>query len=121
MSVTDNLTSMDDAAASIETLEVTRAVRDSIVDGQQVTEGQFMAILDGSLVALAADADTAVSDGLPHSSVDEHSIITLYWGEDADEDRATRLQETLESLYDGAEVDLYAGGQPHYPYLVSVE
>ena len=121
VSVTDNLTSMDDAATSIETLEVTQAVRDSIVDGQQVTEGQFMAILDGSLVALAADADTAAQEGITHSSVDDDSIITVYWGEGVDEEHATRLQETLESLYDGAEVDLYAGGQPHYPYLVSVE
>ena len=121
VSVTDNLSSMDQAATSIETLEVTQAVRDSIVDGQEVSEGQFMAILDGSLVALAADAESAALDGLSHSSVDEDSIITLYWGEAVDEERATRLQETLESAYDGAEVDLYAGGQPHYPYLVSVE
>ncbi len=121
VSVTDNLSSMDQAATSIETLEVTQAVRDSIVDGQEVTEGQFMAILDGSLVALAADAESAALDGLSHSSVDEDSIITLYWGEAVDEERATRLQKTLESAYDGAEVDLYAGGQPHYPYLVSVE
>ena len=112
---------MDSASASIETLEITRAVRDSIVDGQQVREGEFMAILDGNLVALATDADGAVRDGLPHSSVDEDSIITVYWGEDADEERATRLQENLESSYPGSEVDVYAGGQPHYPYLVSVE
>ena len=121
VSVTDNLSSMDQAATSIETLEVTQAVRDSIVDGQQVQEGQFMAILDGNLVALAADAETAALDGLSHSSVDEDSIITLYWGEAVNEERATQLQEALESAYDGAEVDLYAGGQPHYPYLVSVE
>lgn len=121
VSVTDNLSSMDQAATSIETLEVTQAVRDSIVDGQQVQEGEFMAILDGSLVALAADSETAALDGLSHSSVDEDSIITLYWGEAVNEGRATQLQESLKSAYDGAEVDLYAGGQPHYPYLVSVE
>ncbi len=121
VSVTNNLASMDQAATSIETLEVTQAVRDSIVDGQQVQEGEFMAILDGSLVALAADAETAALDGLSHSSVDEDSIITLYWGEAVNKERATQLQEALESAHDGAEVDLYAGGQPHYPYLVSVE
>ena len=121
VSVADNLTSMNLAATSIETLEITQAVRDSIVDGQSVSEGQFMAILDGNLVALSHDADGAVRDGLPHSSVNEDSIITLYWGEGTDESRAADLQEALESSYEGAEVDLYPGGQPHYPYLVSVE
>ena len=121
VSVDDNLSSMNLAATSIETLEVTQAVRDSIVDGQSVSEGQFMAILDGKLVALSEDADRAVRDGLPHSSVGEDSIVTLYWGEGANEEQAAGLQEALESAYEGAEVDVYAGGQPHYPYLVSVE
>ena len=121
VSVTDNLNSMDLASASIETLEITQAVRDSIVDGQSVSEGQFMAILDGSLVALTPDPESAVIDGIAHSSIDEDSIVTLYWGEGGDEERAARLSEALETSYRGAEVDVYAGGQPHYPYLVSVE
>ena len=121
VSVANNLTSMDLASASIETLEVTRAVRDSTVDGQSVGEGQFMAILDGELVALSDNPEGAAQDGISHSSVDEDSIITLYWGEDAAEERADQLRETLESTYDGAEVDVYPGGQPHYTYLLSVE
>ena len=90
VSVTDNLNSMDLASASIETLEITQAVRDSIVDGQSVSEGQFMAILDGSLVALTPDPESAVIDGIAHSSIDEDSIVTLYWGEGGDEERAAR-------------------------------
>ena len=121
MSVADNLTSMDLASASIETLEVTQAVRDSTVDGQAVQEGQFMAILDGNLVALSDNPDAAAQEGIVHSSVDEDSIVTIYRGEGVDEAQAARLQETLAAAYPDAEIDVYAGGQPHYPYLVSVE
>ncbi len=121
VSVADNLTSMDLASGSIETLEITQAVRDSIVDGQQVLENQFMAILDGRLVALAETAETAVLQGIVHSAVNEDSIITVYRGEGSDAGPAEQLQETLESTYGGAEVEVFAGGQPHYPYLVSVE
>ena len=121
MSVADNLASMDLASASIETLEITQAVRDSTVDGQAVSEGQFMAILDGSLVALSDNPDAAAEQGIAHSSVDEDSIVTIYRGEGVDEAQATRLQETLAASYPDAEIDVYAGGQPHYPYLVSVE
>lgn len=121
VSVADNLTSMDLASASIETLEITRAVRDSTVDGQSVIEGQFMAILDGALVALSDNPEDAAREGISHSSVDEDSILTLYWGEDATEEQADQLRESLESTYDGAEVEVYPGGQPHYTYLLSVE
>ena len=121
VSVADNLGSMDLASASIETLEVTQAVRDSTVDGQAVSEGQYMAILDGSLVALTDDPHGAVTEGISHSSVDEDSIITIYRGEGTAEAQADGLREDLESTYPGAEVEVYPGGQPHYPYLVSVE
>ena len=121
VAVADNLGSMDLASASIETLEVTQAVRDSTVDGQAVSEGQYMAILDGSLVALADDPHGAVTEGISHSSVDEDSIITIYRGEGTAEAHADGLREDLESTYPGAEVEVYPGGQPHYPYLVSVE
>ena len=121
VSVDENLASMGAASNAVETLEITQAVRDSTVDGQAVSEGQYMAILDDRLVALSADAETALRDGLTHSGVNEDSIITLYWGEGANADRAETLQAELEAAYPGAEVEVYPGGQPHYPYLAAIE
>ena len=121
VSVDDNLVSMEAARGAVETLEVTQAVRDSVVDGREVREGEYMAILDGQLAALAETAADAVREGLQHSAADENSVITLYWGEGASADSAAALQEEMEETYGGAEVDVYEGGQPHYPYLVSVE
>ena len=121
VSVDENLASMGAAGNGVETLEITQAVRDSTVDGQDVAEGQFMAILDDRLVMLAGDPETALREGLAHSGVNEDSIVTIYLGEGVDSERAAALREDLESAHPGAEVDVYAGGQPHYPYLVSVE
>ncbi len=121
LSVEDNLGNMESARSGVETLEVTQAVRDSVVDGREVREGEYMAILDGNLAALADTPDAAVREGMQHSAADEDSVITLYWGEGASAESAAALQNELEESYDGAEVDVYEGGQPHYPYLVSVE
>ena len=111
MSVDDNLANMGSASRSVETLEITRAVRDSVVDGQEVKDGEFMAILDGKLAALAETADDALRQGLQDSSVNEDSIITLYWGEGATAEQAAELQEELEDTYEGAQVDVNEGGQ----------
>ena len=121
MSIENNLGNMESARAGMETLEITQAVRDSVVDGQEVREGEYMAILDGKLAALADNPDAAVRSGLKHSVANEDSVITVYWGEGASAESVAALQEELEGSYDGAEVDVYEGGQPHYPYLVSVE
>ena len=120
-SVADNLANMESSRSAIETLEITQAVRDSVVDGQQVRDGEFMAILDGTLAALAGSADHALLEGLKHSSVNEDSIVTLYGGEGATSEQAAGLRQQLEETYEGAQVDVYEGGQAHYPYLISVE
>ncbi len=121
LSVDQNLANMESATAAVETLEVTQAVRDSIVDGRAVKEGQYMAILDGTLAALADSAETALLDGLTHTEVNADSIVTIYWGEGADAEKSAQAQEMLETLHDGVQVDVFEGGQPHYPYLASVE
>ena len=121
VSLADNLANMVAARCGVETLEITRAVRDSVVDGQQVRDGEYMAILDGILAALAGSAAAALREGLERSGVNEDSIVTLYWGEGATAEQAEELQAELEDKYLGAQVDVYQGGQPHYPYLVSVE
>ena len=121
VSIENNLENMESARAGMETLEITQAVRDSVVDGREVREGEYMAVLDGKLAALADDPDAAVRAGLRRTAADGDSVITLYWGEGASAESVAALQEELEESYDGAEVDVYAGGQLHYPYLVSVE
>ena len=121
VSLAHNLVNMEAARDALETLEITQAVRDSVVDGQPVRDGQFMALLDGSLAALAETAEVVLRKGLQHTGVNEDSIVTLYWGEGATAEQAAQLQVELEETYGGAQVDVYEGGQPHYPYLVSVE
>ena len=121
VSVADDMANMESARSLVETLEITRAVRDSVVDGQRVQYGQYMAILDGKLAALAGSPDAALREGLPNSGANEDSIISLYWGGGATEEQAAELQAELEDKYRGARVDVYEGGQPHYRYLVSVE
>ena len=146
LSVEQNLDNMTAASAAVASLEVARAVRDSVVDGQAVRQGQYMAILNGELAALSDDsAETALLDGLLRpgvnggsngingindsdddgdgdgAGVNADSIVTIYWGEGGSAAKADELQEALETACPGVHVDILAGGQPHYPYLASVE
>ena len=129
LSVEQNLDNMTAASAAVASLEVTRAVRDSVVDGQAVRQGQYMALRNGELAALSDDAaETALLDSLLKSDdgnddagISADSIVTIYWGEGGSAAKAEGIQETLESAHPGIHVDIFAGGQPHYPYLASVE
>ncbi len=120
-SVEDNLAAMKEAVEAVVTLEVTHAVRDATVDGVAVTEGQFMALSDGGLAAVGGSAEDALLDALKGVDLDEDSIVTVYWGEDLTGGDAEETGRRLEELVPGLQVDVIEGGQPHYPYLVSVE
>ena len=87
-------------------------------------------MLNGELAALSDDsAEAALLDGLlrpgvadgADAVVDADSIVTIYWGEEGSAAKAAGIQEGLETACPGVHVDIYPGGQPHYPYLASVE
>ena len=63
-----------------------------------------------------------ITTQLVESLVDEDSaIITLFYGEDIQEEQAEALRESLEEKFEDIDIELYYGGQPIYYYLVSVE
>ncbi len=114
---------LTNAAASARCVEVTRAVRDATADGVSVTAGDAIAILDGRLVARAEDIDAALLAGVSQAleSDDMLELATVYLGVDAPARSADRVRELLEDAHEDLEVEVYTGGQPHYPYLVSLE
>ena len=119
-SLAESLTS---AAASVRCVEVTRAVRDAVADGVSVTAGDAIAILDGRLVARADEIGEALLAGIGHAleSDDALELATVYLGVDAPAGSAERIPVLLEDAYEELEVEVFTGGQPHYPYLVSLE
>lgn len=105
-------------AAEARSLEVTRASRDASLDDTAVREGQYMALLDGRCVAVAATAEDALEAGARAAGAAE--IASIYVGADVEEARSREAAGRLRAVL-GCEVEVEDGGQPHYPYIVSLE
>ncbi len=117
----DNVSAMMEAAKEIESGEVTYAVRDVQLNGVTIHEGDAIGLLNGQLVAAGASFDEVVERLLEQIDLDEHELVTLYYGEGVSEAEAEALAERLESRYPDLEFEIVRGGQPHYPYLLAVE
>jgi dihydroxyacetone kinase-like predicted kinase len=52
---------------------------------------------------------------------EEAELISIYYGEDVTQEEAEALEEKVEELFGDCDVEMYAGNQPIYYYLVSVE
>jgi uncharacterized protein len=116
-----NTAPMTDAGRSVQSLQVTTAVRDATIGGKKVKRGQTIVLdPDDGLVAVEGNRDRAVLAGIA-SLRPGFEIVTLYYGEGADLAEAEALARRIGAVSPGAEVEVVHGGQPHYRYLIAAE
>lgn len=116
-----NMENFDEVLSNIKSGEITFAVRDTIVDGIEVNEGDVIGITGKSLISSGKDIAEVTKEVVRNMADEDSDIITLYYGEDVEEDDARLLAETIQEEYEDVDVELYYGGQPLYYYLISVE
>ena len=123
--VDPNLEAMAKALGEVRTLEITRAVRDATLGGVAVLEGQFMGLLEGSLVSTADSAMAALCQAISSTMAKEDPVspelVTLYWGDNTSEEQASLAAEELGRAHPKLDIQVVYGGQPHYPYIASLE
>ena len=117
----ENEANMIESLSYVKSGQVTFAVRDTVMNGIEIREGNIIGIAEKELIAAGDEVDE-VAKKLVEKLVDEDSaIITLFYGEDVTEEQAEELRGELEEKFEDIDVELYYGGQPLYYYLISVE
>ena len=112
---------MGEAMGNVHTAMVTYAARDSDFDGHAIHAGEYLALLDGSLIGSYTNTKTLFKE-LSWAIDDFHpEFITVYYGEDVTEAEANTAAETVIGNFPDAEVSVVNGGQPVYYYMISAE
>ena len=117
----ENLEAMMEAVANVKTGQVTYAVRDTRIDDKEIHEGDIMGIGDKGILAVGQEKEKTAFDTVKAMMDEDAEIISIYYGADASEEDAQALAEKLEEEYPDCEVEVNAGGQPIYYYIISVE
>ena len=112
---------MTDAAQCVSTAQITYAARNSDFDGFDIHEGDYLALLDGKLLGTDRDV-SALLDGLSDEAASrEAEFITVFYGEDVNQEDARKACDAFTRKCPDAEVNLICGGQPVYYYIISIE
>ena len=112
---------MTDAAQCVSTAQITYAARNSDFDGFDIHEGDYLALLDGKLLGTDRDV-SALLDGLSDEAASrEAEFITVFYGDDVNEEDAHKACDAFTRKCPDAEVNLICGGQPVYYYIISIE
>ena len=119
--VTDNTNKMTEGMKYTKSGEVTYAVRDTVIDGKNISQGNIMGIGDAGIISVCDTVDRAVLEMLETLVDEDASIISLYFGAEIGEAEANALAKKISETYSDLDVELQFGGQPVYYYLLSVE
>ena len=109
-------------AQQVATAEITRATRSVEIDGVAVEEGNVIGLLDGQLRAAGDDVETVLAHVLAAvEDLEERELVTLFYGQDVTAEEAEALAEQITTAYPELEVEIQAGGQPYYFYILGIE
>ncbi len=117
----ENLNSMLEEIENVKTLSVTYSIRDTNIDGFEISNGDIMAIGDSSMLAVGKNKLDTTICGL-EKLIDENSeLISIYYGADIKEEEANILLSRLKEKFKDLDIELQYGGQAVYYYIISVE
>lgn len=118
--VEDNLSEMNEAIEHVKSGEVTYAIKDTMYEGLEIKKGQYMGIF-GKQIVTACEDQMQATKVLADAMLDEDSeLVTLIYGQDATEEQAQEIADYIEANSE-AEVEIHAGNQPVYCFMIGVE
>lgn len=121
MSLEENQEAMTEEMQVVKSGQVTIAVRDTTLDGKEIKKDDYMGIIDGKIEVTASERKQATCDMIKHMLDEDSEIVTIIYGQEANEAEAKEVQEAILEYDEDLEVEIHEGNQPVYPYLISVE
>ncbi|MBD2871440.1 DAK2 domain-containing protein [Paenibacillus arenilitoris] len=112
---------MKSAAEQVVSGQVTKAVRDTSIEGVTIREGDFIGIKEKTIV-VSEPSLTGACKGLIGSMLEEGGdLLTVLTGEGADSAETAEICEWVAEQYPELELEVQKGGQPLYPYIFALE
>lgn len=121
MSAEENAEAMSSEITNVKTGQVTYAVRDTVIEDKEIKEGDYMGIGDAGILSVGRDVADVAYDMICDMMDESKELISIYYGEDIQEEAAEGLKARVEEAYPACDIELQYGGQPIYYYIVSAE
>ena len=120
-SAKENEESMTAEIAKVKTGQVTYAVRDTVIDEKEIKQGNIMGIGDQTILSVGTVVEDTAKDMIRQMVDEDCELISIYYGNEVDEEIAEEFANEIAEEYSGLDVEVHAGGQPIYYYIISVE
>jgi len=117
----ENEDKMLEEIKKVKTGQVTYAVRDTVIDGKEIKQGNIMGIGDHAILSVGTIVENTARDMIKKLVDKDCELISIYYGKEVDEEIAEEFAFEITASYPECDVELHMGGQPIYYYIISVE
>ncbi|WP_027365259.1 DAK2 domain-containing protein [Desulfotruncus alcoholivorax] len=117
----DNKAKMEQALADVKTGEVTKAVRDTVINGMTIAAGDFIGLADDVMVVAGRNLTGVVNTLIQKMLDEDSSLASLYYGSDMTGVESREIANQLQADFPDIDFEVHYGGQPLYHFLISVE
>jgi hypothetical protein len=117
----ENAAAMAESARRVVAGEVTKAVRDATGPQGPIRTGDWMGLSRDGVEVVGESVAEATCGLLGKLLHDDHELVTLIEGDGAGAGETRRVTEWLAEHRPDVAVEVHHGGQPLYPYLISIE
>ena len=117
----ENMQNLEEAMQATHSGQITIAVRDTVLEGKEIKEGDYICLYDGDIAIVEKSLDAGAKALADYMLGFGGDIVSVYYGKDISEDTAAGLSDYIVGNFPNAEVELYNGGQSLYSYILSVE
>ena len=117
----ENVEAMTESLATVDTMQITYAARNSDFDGYDIHEGDYLALYGSQLFGTSQDIKVLLKSLAQKVRDDGKEYITIYYGADVKEKHAQKTADLFAEICPDADVNLLNGGQPVYYYMISAE
>lgn len=121
ISIDENTAAMLEEITHVKTGQVTYAVRDTVIEGIEIHQDDYMGIGDSGILSNGKDITEVILKMMSQMVDDDTELISVYYGEDVSEEDAATMHDKIAETYPNCDIEFQKGGQPVYYYIISAE
>ena len=119
----ENFEDMESIISEVKTGEITYAVRNTTMNGVDISEGDYIAITSKEIVKATTNRFDCLKALLEKIIDEDNEILTVIVGslEDVSENELTKVKKHIDKEYPDLDVEYVRGNQPVYSFIIGVE
>ncbi len=115
----ENVDVLNECLENIVNIEITTAIKDTSIEGVEIKENDYMAIINGKIKHSISNEEDLVKLMFDLAIEDDAEIINVLVGEEGNVKYIESLEDYIDENSPFTELNIYNTNQPVYSYLIS--